>query len=197
MYKSELLDSMLKKNNGILRTYDAIQAGISKTYFLSYLKKHNFDKVAQGIYVSPDAWLDEMYLLQTRFPSAVFSHESALYLLNLAEREPLRFTITVRTGYNNANLKSKGVKVYSIKPDLFEIGLTKLQSPSGYTLRAYNAERTICDLIRSRSTVEIQDLLSGIKTYTRQKGKNIPLLMRYAKEFHTEKLLRQYLEVLL
>ena len=197
MLKSELLDSLLKENNGILKMSDAIQAGISKPYFLSYAKKHNLEKVAQGIYVAPDAWLDEMYLLQMRLGSAVFSHESALYLLGLAESEPLRFTITVKAGYNNANLKNEGIKVYSIKADLFEIGLTELQSPTGYTLRAYNAERSICDLIRSRSNVEIQDLQSAIKTYTRQKEKSIPLLMRYAKEFRVEKILRQYLEVLI
>lgn len=33
--------------------------------------------------------------------------------------------------------------------------------------------------------------------YIRSREKNLPQLMRYAKEFHVEKVLRQYLEVLL
>jgi Predicted transcriptional regulator len=197
MLKSEQLDSLSKKNNGILKTADVIKYGISKPYFLSYIKKHNLEKVAHGIYATPDAWLDEMHLLQTRISNAIFSHESALYLLDLAEREPLQFTITVKSGYNSAKLKSDGVKVYYIKPELFELGLIELQSPTGNTLRSYNAERTICDLIRSRSNVEIQDLQAAIKSYTRQREKNIPLLIRYAQTFRVEKILRQYLEVLI
>jgi len=197
MLKSELLDYLLEEKKGILKTSDAINAGVSKSYFLSYVKSAKLEKVAHGIYMAPNTWLDEMYLLQLRLGSAVFSHESALYLLNLAEREPLQFTLTIRTGYNNAKLKNEGVKMYFIKPELFEIGLIEVQSPAGHILRAYNAERTICDLIRSRSSVEIQDLNSAIKAYTRQQEKNIPLLMRYAKKFRVEKILRQYLEVLI
>ena len=155
------------------------------------------EKVAHGIYISQNTWLDEMYLLQLRLSSTIFSHESALYLLDLAEREPLHFTITVKTGYNNSKLRYEGIKMYFIKPNLFELGLTELQSPMGFTLRAYNAERTICDLIRSRNNIEIQDLHSAIKTYVRRQDKNIPLLMRYSKEFRIERILHQYLEVLI
>jgi len=70
-------------------------------------------------------------------------------------------------------------------------------SPAGYSLRVYNAERTICDLLRSRSNIEIQTLQSALKEYTVGKEKNLPQLMRYAKDFHVEKILRRYLEVLL
>lgn len=37
----------------------------------------------------------------------------------------------------------------------------------------------------------------AIKQYVRRKDKNLRTLMQYAKEFHVEKILRQYLEVLL
>jgi len=64
-------------------------------------------------------------------------------------------------------------------------------------LRVYNPERTLCDLIRSRRNIEIQDLQSAFKDYVRLKEKNIPLLMWYAKALSVEKMVRQYLEVLL
>jgi len=197
MSKIKLLDSLLKEKNGILKTSDVIKAGVSKPYFLNYVKNANLEKVAHGIYIAQNTWLDEMYLLQLRLASSIFSHESALYLLDLAEREPLSLTITVKAGYNNTKLRYEGVKMYFIKPKLFELGITELQSPTGFTLRAYNAERTICDLIRSRNNIEIQDVHSAIKTYTRRQEKNIPLLMRYSKEFRIERILHQYLEVLI
>jgi len=52
-------------------------------------------------------------------------------------------------------------------------------------------------LFRSRRNVEIQDLQTAVREYLRRKEKNIPLLMRYAKSFAVEKIVRQYLEALL
>jgi len=196
MLKTELLNLRLKENNGILKTADIVQMGISRAFFLEYVKKNNLEKAAHGIYMEADAWNDGMYLLQTRIPTAIFSHESALYLLDMAEREPMKHTITVKSGYNRTSLTAEGVQVYSIKADLLELGLTTLKSPTGHSLRAYNAERTICDIIRSRSNVEMQDYQAAIKTYMGQRKKNIPLLMRYAKDLRVDKILRQYLEVL-
>ena len=197
MSKKELLDELLKTKKGILKTSEVVKAGVSKPYFLEYVRNTKLEKVSQGIYIAKDAWNDEMFLLQARFPQVVFSHETALYLLDMAGREPLQFTITVKSGYHNDNLTALGVKVYSVKPELHEAGVVIVFSPNGHELRAYNMERTICDLIRSRSNVEIQDLQTAIKEYVKRTDKNLPLLMRYAKMFRIEKILRQYLEVLL
>lgn len=197
MSKKELLDSLLKSNKGILKTSDATEAGVSKSYFLEYVRNVKLEKVSQGLYIVADAWNDEMFLLQTRYPQAVFSHETALYLLDMANREPLQYTITVKHGYHNDNLTAQGVKVYSVKPELYETGVIKILSPNGHMLNVYNAERTICDVIRSRSNVEIQDLQTAMKEYVKRKDKNLPLLMRFAKLFRVERILRQYLEVLL
>ena len=197
MQQTEIINLLLKKNDGILKTSDVVQSGISKVCFMEYIRKFGLVKVAHGIYMSNDAWIDGMYLLQARFGGVIFSHETALYLLDLTDREPLQYTVTVKTGYNYSGLANEGVKVYSIKKELFETGLTAMESPTGRNLKAYNAERTICDIIRNRRSVEIQDFQTAIKMYTKQKNKDLPLLMRYAKEFRVEKILRQYLEVLL
>jgi len=195
--KTEMLDSLLLKNNGFIKTADAVNAGVSKAYFGEYIKKRKLERAAHGLYMSQDAWDDGMYVVQARYPGAVFSHETALYLLNLAEREPAPYTVTVKAGTNSAGLIKSGVKVYKVKDELFGEGIIEMRSPAGQSLRTYNAERTVCDLIRSRRNIEIQDVQTAIKEYVRQKDKNIPLLMRYAKAFSVEKIIRQYLEVLL
>ena len=46
-----------------------------------------------------------MYLLHLRCGQAVFSHETALFFHDLTDREPLKYTITVRTGYNPSRLQ--------------------------------------------------------------------------------------------
>jgi predicted transcriptional regulator of viral defense system len=197
MTSSEKLSSIIQKNNGFLKTSDVVAAGISRTVLGAFVRKHELERVAHGLYMSKDAWEDGMFVIQVRYPEAVFSHETALYLLNLANREPAPFSVTLKTGTNTAGLSKQGIKVYKVKEELFGEGIVEVRSPSGHIVRAYNAERTICDLIRSRRNIEIQDLQDAIKTYISLKEKNIPLLMRYAKAFSVEKIVRQYLEVLL
>lgn len=195
--KKEILNEILKKRDGVLLTREAVEAGVSKTYLLEYVKKMNMERVAMGVYLEQDAWADYFYLLQLRYPLTIFSHETALYLLGMAEREPLQFTVTVKAGYHAESMKEQNVKVYSIKKELLEVGIMEAETPAGHLVKIYNPERTVCDLLRSRSNVEIQDLQSALKEYTRSRDKNVPLLMRYAKQFRVEKLLRQYLEILL
>ena len=58
-------------------------------------------------------------------------------------------------------------------------------------------ERKICDVMRSRCHIEIQKVQEALKAYARRKDKDLRTLVRYAKLFRVEKILRQYLEVLL
>lgn len=75
--------------------------------------------------------------------------------------------------------------------------MTIMQTPFGHDIPVYNRERTICDVVRSRSHIEIQTLQESLKEYARQKDKNPRVLMDYANLFQVEKILRRYLEVLL
>ncbi len=67
----------------------------------------------------------------------------------------------------------------------------------GNMVRTYNAERSICDILRRRSQVEIQDRQTALKEYARSRKKDIPLLLEYAEEFKVDKILMIYLEMLL
>ena len=197
MTSTDKLNDLLQKNNGFLKTSDVVASGISRATLGDFVRKYGLERVVHGLYMSRDAWEDGMFVIQARYPKAVFSHESALYLLNLANREPSPFSITLKTGTNSTALSQQGIKVYKVKEELFSEGIIETKSPSGHTVRVYNAERTLCDLFRSRRNIEVQDLQDAVKTYIRLKEKNIPLLMRFAKAFSVEKIVRQYLEVLL
>ena len=124
-----------------------------------------------------------MYLLHLRCPQAVFSHETALFFHNLTDREPLAYSITVKTGYNPTRLKSEGVQVFTIKAELHEVGLTTAQTPFGHDVPVYDKERTICDVLRSRSHIEMQTFQDALKAYVRRKDKDLRTLTRYAKLF--------------
>ena len=193
----EQLDRLLTEHDGMLQTAQVIASGIVKPIFYEYVKEKNLQQVAHGIYVSEDAWVDAMFLLHLRCNQAVFSHESALFFHDLTDREPSKYSVTVRRGYSPTRLKAEGLSVYTMKPELFDVGLSSGQTPFGHTVPVYDMERTICDLLRSRSRIEIQTFQGALKAYACRKDKNLRALMQYAGMFKVEKILRQYLEVLL
>lgn len=197
MTQFEQMDAFLKENRGMLQTSEVVERGISKPVFYSYMKKRGLEQIAHGIYVSPNAWVDAMYLIHLRCSQGVFSHETALFFHDLTDREPSPYSITVKRGYSTTRLKAEGISVYTVKPELHELGKSTAQTPFGHTVPVYGMERTICDLIRSRSSIEMQTLQGALKMYVRRKDKDLRRLMKYAGLFRVEKILRQYLEVLL
>lgn len=112
-------------------------------------------------------------------------------------QEPHFPTVTVKSGYNASHLKKEGCKIYFIKENLFELGAIRKRTPFGNEVILYNLERTICDILRNRSTLDVQIFQEAMKNYVKRKDKNLYLLLDYAKQFKVEKLVKQYLEVLL
>ena len=99
MERMAQLEQMAQKHGGILKTSMVVDAGISKPTLSAFIKRYGFERISSGIYCDPDAWLDELYVLQLRCPSLIFSHDTALFLYDLTDREPIAPTVTARTGY--------------------------------------------------------------------------------------------------
>ena len=114
MGQFEQLDQMLTAQEGMLRTSQVVSSGISKPVFYDYVRSRDLDRVAHGIYLSKDSWVDAMYLLHLRFEQAVFSHETALFFHDLTDREPIEYTVTVKTGCNPSKMKAEGIQVFTI-----------------------------------------------------------------------------------
>ena len=191
----KLLETLLLEKEGMLLTKDIIEAGISKQLLSKYVKKGYIERVAQGVYLSKDAFEDAMYVLQARSKKAIFSHETALYLHDLTDRDPLQYTVTLPSGYNASNFKNDGIYVYFIKNDLLNLGAEYGKTPFGRNIRVYNKERTICDIVRNRNVIDSAIINEGIRRYLSEKEKDIPKLLQYAEKFRVEKIIRQYVEV--
>ena len=52
------------------------------------------------------------------------------------------------------------------KGELHAVGLTDATTSFGNTVRVYDMERTICDIVRSRSTMETQVYQDALKQYS-------------------------------
>lgn len=174
--------------------------GISKYRFYQYVKDNNLVKIDRGIYCKKNNLVDELFLIYQKCPQVVFSHDEAFYFYNLSDREPLVHTLTIYSGYNTHRLKVKSdlkIKIFNVKKELIDVGKVFVKNSFGNEIPMYNLERTICDLVRSRNSIEIQEFTSVLKNYVKRNDKNLNLLMEYAKLFNIDNILRKYMEVLL
>jgi predicted transcriptional regulator of viral defense system len=194
---AENLQSLLDNSGGVLFAKDIAAAGVPNIYLTEFLKQGKLERIDHGVYIAPDALEDRMFVLQNRRSRIIYSHDTALFLHDLSDRDPLTYSVTVPTGYNTKNLSMYGLTVFSIKKELYEVGASTAQTSFSRSVRTYNIERTLCDMLRSRSRMDGALLPDALKRYVRRRDKNIPLLMQYAEIFRVEKPLRQYLEVLL
>lgn len=191
------LQSVLKQNGGIVTTGQANEVGVSNERLRLLVHSGDLERVTTGIYVLPDEFTDKMFIVQLRRPKIIYSHETALFLHELTDRDPINYMVTVPTGYNPTRLREDGFTVFTIKRELHEIGVTKLTTMFGNSVKVYDLERTICDCLRSRNNLDIAVVTDAIKRYAKRKDKNLNKLMKMAETFKVTKLLRGYMEVLL
>ncbi len=163
-YMAELA-AIANKNGGIIETKTAAQRGISKAMLYKLCKAEKIHRIVKGQYVLPEDMQDELLSISRRSKNIIFSHETALFLHGISDRTPFEHTVTAPSGcIPSAAIKAE-CKVYYIKPELFELGKTILQTPAGNPVPCYDLERTICDVIRSRNKIGTETFLSALKQY--------------------------------
>ena len=191
------LAAIASEHGGIIEAKIAAQRGISKAMLYKLCKEDKIHRIVKGQYILPDDMQDELLSISKRSEKIIFSHETALFLHGISDRTPFEHTITAPSGcIPSVSIKSE-CKVYYIKPELFDLGRTMLKTPAGNKVQAYDLERTICDVIRSRNKLGTETFLAALKMYAASPKKNLNKLNTYAKQMRVEKVLRQYLEVLL
>jgi len=191
------LETVLAHNNGTFIAAQANAAGVSNERLRLLMKAGELEKVSFGVYIAPEAFEDKLYTTQLRRKKIIYSHETALYLHDLSDRDSIKYTVTVPTGYNTTRLREDGFRVFYIKRELHNIGAVRILTMFGNYVTVYNMERTICDCMRSRNQIDIAIITDALKRYVRKKDKNINSLMRLAEVFQVTKPLRTYMEVLL
>lgn len=191
-----MLERLIEENNGYLLTSMAVEKNVTKPFLARYVKEMGMEKVARGVYITDDVWPDELFVMQVRSSAVIFSGETALFLHGLLDREYSEISVTVPTGYNASHLKTDNVQVRYASKETYELGVCEVASSSGNTVRVYDKERSICNLIMERNKVEVQNFQTAIKEYMSSKDKKISRLIEYAEKLGIRDEVMKYVEVL-
>lgn len=178
---TDIIKQIMNINNGMITTRMIEPLNISRQYLFIMEKNNEVEKISRGIYISPSTFEDCYYSFQQRYKKAIFSHMNALYFYGMTEEFPYTFTITVPQNYH-VNTINKKCNVFYTSEDIYEMGITEMETPNGNKVRVYDRERCICDIIRSKGRMDLEQVKKTIRRYKQCKDKNLTKLSMYANK---------------
>lgn len=191
------LTDMAKAHNGYVTAGQVTEAGMPRRRLAEAVDAGELVQLDRGLYMLPNIWEDPLVVAQHRFSRGVFSDDTALWLHGMSDRAPFSLTMTFPRSYNKTSAKAAGITCRSCADDVLDLGLCELTTPYGNKVRAYDLERTLCDVVRGQSVVDIQVVVPAMRKYARRKDRDPAKLVDYAKRLGVERKIRGYLEVLL
>ena len=186
-------EKIIDNNNGIIYANRLQEYKMDRHILRALVEKGILKRIQHGIYARPDTNINEFWLMGEKYKNGIFSHNTALYFYDMTDRTPLQLDMTFPS---NNRVKNDLLNVHYIKKEYHNLGLIEHKLPDNSTIKIYNLERTICDIIRDRNKLDLQIFNTAINEYMKRKDKNLIRLAEYAKKFNIEKILKQYMEVL-
>ena len=194
----EILKELAKQDGGLITTSQIEKAGISRVLIPAFIDEGVLVKESRGIYYYADELPDDLQIIQKNNPRVIYSYGTALYLWNMSDRIPHVWDVSVPQGFNATRLKKdkQNIRLHYINADKWSVGITETLSPDGNKVRLYDKERCIIDLIKRKDKMDKQIYLHALREYFTDNNNDLAQLIRYAKIFHIERPVRDYMDIL-
>lgn len=192
----EIIKELMKNNNGYITSKELDMFDIHRMYLSIMKEKGLIEKVAPGIYIDTNKIEDNYYIFSLSMPNAIYSHMTALYFHDLSIKKPNDiYDITVKRSYNSKHLKKHNV--FYVDNDIYELGLTEVETPMGNKVKVYDIERCICDIIRSKNRMNFEHVKHSVREYVKRKDKDLFKLSLYAEKLGVKEAVMDYVDMML
>ena len=190
----EIIESIMKMNNGYVTSKELSNLGIHRMYLNIMKEKGMIEKVGNGIYIDSSKIEDSYFVFALELPNIIYSHMTALYFHGLSIKAPNnKYDITVPNNYFNYKIKNHNV--FYVDKDIYELGLIQIDTPKGNKVKVYDTERCICDIIRSKNRMDSEFVKHSIREYIKRKDKDLIKLSKYADKMGIKKEVMDFMEV--
>ena len=190
----EIIESIMEMNNGYVTSKELSNLGIHRMYLNIMKEKGMIEKVGNGIYIDSSKIEDSYFVLGLELSNIIYSHMTALYFHGLSIKAPNdKYDITVPNNYFNYKIKNHNV--FYVDREIYELGLIQIDTPMGNKVKAYDMERCICDIIRSKNRMDSEFVKHSVREYIKRKDKDLIKLSKYADKMGIKKEVMEFMEV--
>lgn len=195
MTQYEKIYKISDENNGIVTADMVAENNIDSWYLSDMVEKGKLIRVARGIYITEEGDFDEYFFFQQKNKRCIYSYSSALYLHNMSDRIPFQKEVTVYKGYNSSHI-ADGTVIHHVSKELHEFGVIECRTIFGNAVKTYDKERTICDLIAHRKSIDAEVFTKALKSFANSSDKDYKKLRAYARKMKIGDKVDDILEVL-
>ncbi len=181
MIEKDQIQKTFKKHGGVLKTSELKDLGLTSRQINKFIKEDMISKIKYGFYELNDNITRGEVIIARLFPGAVIYLESALMYYGYTDRIPAMWQIAVDKNSEKGKYKIEypQIKPYFIEPKFLKVGLDTIEV-QGISVKIYDRDRTICDVLRYEKKLEKEVFNNSIQCYLKDRKKNIRKLFEYA-----------------
>lgn len=182
--QKKLVQERMNVHQGIMKTSSLYEeCNVDYQQLLRYVREGFLVRIKNGYYRIKENNQNEEQTIAALFPDAVLCMESALHAYGYIKDKPFAYHLAVdkNTSKSRFLLDYPVVIPYYTEPRVLEIGVDEI-SISGSTMKIYDKDRLICDVLKYESKLEHNIFKEALRSYINDPNKNVINLLLYAKE---------------
>ncbi len=192
-------EKIFKTHGGILRTAQALKAGIHPGTLYAMRDSGKLETISRGVFrlsEIPPLGNPDLVTVATRVPSGVVCLISALDFYKLTTQIPHEVHVALPRGAEEPRLDYPPIKTYRFTGEAFAEGIDT-HVLDGIKMRIYSPEKTLADCFKFRNKVGLDTVIEATRFYRERRSIKVNELMRYATVCRVDRVMRPYLEAIL
>ncbi len=196
---SERARIVIEKHNGIIRTGEAIHAGIHPRTLYHLRDNGDIEQISRGVFKLADHGSitnPDLVTVAKRVPNSVICLISALFFHNITTQIPHSVSIALKKGSESPKLDYPPITAHRFSDASITAGIEKHEI-DGVNVNIFSPEKTIADCFKFRNKIGMDVVLEALKFYKSRKKFNLSELVKYARICRVENVMKPYLEAII
>jgi predicted transcriptional regulator of viral defense system len=189
---------VFREAGGVLRTSQALRAGIHPRDLYALRESGVIDPVSRGIYRLadlPPLTEPDLVTVAARVPRAVIAVISALHFHRITTEIPHAVSIALPKGTGRPRLNWPPLRVYWFSGALYSAGV-EIHQRDGVKLKVHSAARAVADCFRLRNRLGVEVAVEALRTGLAERKFTPADLLKAARICRVGRVVRPYLEAL-
>ena len=187
---------IFKERQGMLRTFEALRAGIHPRTLYALRDRGEIEQIARGLFrlaELPPPGEPDLLTVAKKVPQAVFCLLTALAFHRLTTQVPHAVEVALPRTARVPRLDHPPIKVFRFSRESLNAGI-ETHTLDGVSIRVYCREKTLADVFKYRNKVGLDVALEALRAYRSQPKRDFQAVLKYARICRVENVIRPYLE---
>jgi predicted transcriptional regulator of viral defense system len=191
--------AVFKQHGGLLKTTDALRAGIHPRTLYAMRDSGFLEQIARGLYRladMPALGNPDLVPVALKVQGGVICLISALAFHEITTQIPHEVYVALERGARTPHLGFPPLRIFRFSGKAFTEGV-EAHEMDGVSIRIYSPEKTLADCFKYRNKIGMDTALEALKLYRQRKRIKVEALLELARICRVEKVMRPYIEAVL